>query len=73
MTVASQASVFVPTRDPETLLAKKDGIESDLLDKATEAVATLNRRDDATRRALRERLKGVWRGATFNGFQVFGT
>ena len=35
----------------------KERIENDLLDKATEAVATLNRRDDATRRALRDRLK----------------
>ena len=55
--MASQAFTFVDTRDPEKLAAMKERIENDLLDRATEAVATFNS-DDAARRAFPDRLKG---------------
>jgi hypothetical protein len=58
VTVATQAEVFLPTRDPKELEERKAAIAGELIDKAVSAVANVGKNDSAEQRMLRSMLKG---------------
>jgi len=58
LTVASQAEVFIASRDSRVLEEKKAEYAGELLDKAVDAVAGISWKDSAEHKALRAMLKG---------------
>ena len=63
ITVASQAEVFLATRDPHELEEKKSELAGELLEKAVNAVAGISWKDSAEHKALRAMLKGSLQNA----------